>query len=150
MLGLIVLLVVLVPVVIWFAYRRGYSFDVGAARALAFVAAFFGLALAAFIGVHAARTASDGVHTTSDVVWIAAYSVVAALAGIVLLVGCVVWHGKAAWTLRLAGFVGLVLATLASLSWVLVLFTPLALLAVPSLAADGRRRANTGAHASPG
>ena len=139
MLGLIVLLVVLVPAAIWFAHRRGYSFDAGAARALASVAAVFGLALAAFIGVQAARTASDGVHTTSDVVWIAAYSVVAALAGTLLLVGCVVWRGKAAWMLRLAGFVGLVLATLGTLSWVLVLFTPLALLAVPSLAADGRR-----------
>ena len=44
--------------------------------------------------------------------------------------------------LRLAGFVGLVLATLGSLSWVLVLFTPLALLAVPSLAADGASETN--------
>lgn len=139
----IALVILLVVGIVWHAHRNGHSFDGVAWRALALLAAIFGLALATFLARHAAATASDDVHRAGDVTWIVILAVVAGVAGMAILVGTLLWYGGSAWSLRLAGFIGLLLTTLGSMSFVLPFFAPLALLAVPSLAADGRRQATT-------
>ncbi len=103
------------------------------AQTLAGFVGCVGVGLAAVLVVLAERTASDGVHSSGDVAWIAVVAAVVGLAGLSLLVGAVSWTGRAAQWLRVAGFVGFVLGTVGSLSWVLPLAAPVALLAIPSL-----------------
>jgi hypothetical protein len=108
------------------------------ARGLAGLAGGFGVVLAAALVVHAVRTAGDDVHSASDVTWVSVVATFAALAGLSLLFGVVRWTGRTAWWLRLAGVLGLLFATLGSLSWVLPLLAPVAPLALPSLTYSAR------------
>ena len=105
-----------------------------AARGFAGLAGGAGVLLAAILVVHAVRTASDGVHSADDVTWVVVVAAVAALAGLSLLVGAIRWTGRTAWSLRLAGLLGLLIATVGSGSWVLPFLAPVALIALPSLA----------------
>ena len=109
------------------------------ARALAFRGGVSGLTLAVVVGHHAAAIASDGVPGRSDIAWIVVVAVLIGLSGVMLVAGSLLWEGPIAWRLRMAGFLGLWVATLGSMSWVLPLFAPLAFLAVPSFVSDRRR-----------
>lgn len=146
---LFIALFLLAVIGVLFARHRGHSFHAGTARALAFLAGSLGLVLAVFLANHAVATARDDVHGVGDVRWTVVIAVAAAVAGFSLLVGTVRWETRIAWRLRLGGFLGLLLATLGSLSWVLPFFAPLALLAIPSLMTD-RDRSGRASQPLPG
>jgi len=76
----------------------------------------FGVVLAVALVVPAVRTATDEVHSPTDVTRVLVVATFAALAGLSLLFGVVRWTGRTAWWLRLAGVLGLLFATVGSIS----------------------------------